>query len=98
MQALPPPAHTQASPNATPSTCIHPTHTHTLHPSPPTHHPCTTLPADTRYSAAGFVAVSAVFLPWMFTFMIGGPSVVGQSVYDKLDATGYNYLNLGSLG
>ena len=55
-------------------------------------------PADARYSAAAFVAASAIFLPWMLTFMIGGPGAVGQSVFDRLDATAYNYLNLGSLG
>jgi hypothetical protein len=55
-------------------------------------------PADTRYSAAAFVAVSAVFVPWMLTFMIGGPAAVGQAVFDKMDATAYNYLNLGNIG
>lgn len=68
--------------------------------SAPCHLPpaCRPPPADARYSATAFVAASAIFLPWMLTFMIGGPGAVGQSVFDRLDATAYNYLNLGSLG
>ena len=44
-------------------------------------------PADTRYSAAAFVASSLLFLPWLLAYMVGGPAVVGQRVFDAMDAT-----------
>lgn len=40
-----------------------------------------------RYSAAAFAVSSALFLSWMLAFMVGGPAVVGQRLFDTLDAT-----------
>lgn len=51
--------------------------------------------ADTRYSAAAFVAFMALFLPWMLTFMVGGPAVVGADLYAKLDVTQVDIRALG---
>jgi hypothetical protein len=44
------------------------------------------------------VAVSAVFLTWLLTYMVGGPAAVGQQLFEKMDATAYNYLSLGNIG
>ncbi|GBF99857.1 hypothetical protein Rsub_12497 [Raphidocelis subcapitata] len=41
----------------------------------------------TRYSAACFTASSALFLTWLLVFAVGGPAVLGQRLFDKLDAT-----------
>jgi hypothetical protein len=43
--------------------------------------------ADARWSAACFAASCAAFLPWLLAFSVGGPAVVGQGVFDAMDAT-----------
>ncbi|CAK0746544.1 hypothetical protein CVIRNUC_001700 [Coccomyxa viridis] len=48
-----------------------------------------------RSSALGFLAASAIVLPWTLTFAIGGPAVVGQRVFDKMNLAG---LDLSALG
>lgn len=40
---------------------------------------------DARRSGAGAALVAAAVLPWTLCFMIGGPAVVGQAVFDALD-------------
>ncbi|KAK9819703.1 hypothetical protein WJX72_001443 [[Myrmecia] bisecta] len=49
----------------------------------------------TRRSAVGFLLVSAIFLPWMLTFMIGQAAVVGDAVFNRWNAAG---LDLSALG
>ncbi|CAL5219105.1 g878 [Coccomyxa viridis] len=48
-----------------------------------------------RGSAIGFVVASAIVLPWTLTFMIGGPGVVGQRVFDKMNLAGVDLSALG---
>jgi hypothetical protein len=40
---------------------------------------------DARRSGAGAALVAAAVLPWTLCFMLGGPAVVGQAVFDALD-------------
>lgn len=42
---------------------------------------------DTRKSAIGAVAMTALFLPWMLTYAIGQDSVFGSSFYRKIDSS-----------
>ncbi|CAL8460647.1 g177 [Coccomyxa elongata] len=48
-------------------------------------------------SAVGLVIVSAIFLPWMLTFSIGGPGVVGQDVFQKWNVAGLDLQSWGLL-
>jgi hypothetical protein len=34
-----------------------------------------------------FVVYTCLLLPWMLVYWIGGPDVIGQDMYDKLDVT-----------
>jgi hypothetical protein len=52
-------------------------------PAPPPRPPS----PDTRFSAAAFAASSSLFFPWLLAFSIGGPSLLGQPLFDALDAT-----------
>jgi len=51
----------------------------------------------TRQSAACFILVTAVFLSWMLTFSIGGPSLFGQRFFDDLNLRGLDLYALGLL-
>jgi hypothetical protein len=51
--------------------------------------------ADARHSAYCFVGWLVLFLPWMLLFMIAGPSIIGNNVYNKLDAY---QIDLAALG
>lgn len=51
--------------------------------------------AETRRSAALFLLWLAPFLAWMLVFMVGGPALVGQQVYDRLDVTNLNMEQFG---
>jgi len=53
------------------------------------------LPAETRRCAILFGVWLVPLLTWMLVFMVGGPAVVGQEVYAKMDVT---RLNLGQFG
>ncbi|KAG7672400.1 hypothetical protein Ndes2526B_g09088 [Nannochloris sp. 'desiccata'] len=49
----------------------------------------------TRKSAVMTAVYTCLLLPWMLVYWIGGPAVLGQEMYDKLDVT---KLNLRSAG
>lgn len=48
-------------------------------------------------SAVGFLIVSAILLPWTLTFSIGGPSVVGQDVFQRWNVAGLDLQSWGLL-
>ena len=63
------------------------THTHTrARARAPQKHPAGRR-ADTRYSAAAFAAWAALFLPWLLLFAVGGPAIVGEAAYRRLDVS-----------
>lgn len=43
--------------------------------------------ADARRSAAWFAVYTLLLLPWMLTYWIGGPQLLGQTTFDKMDVT-----------
>ncbi|KAK9809316.1 hypothetical protein WJX73_004230 [Symbiochloris irregularis] len=45
----------------------------------------------TKRSLAGFLAATAVFLPWVITFAAGGPAVFGQSFFDEFNMGGSTF-------
>jgi Presenilin enhancer-2 subunit of gamma secretase len=53
------------------------------------------LPPDALRSAIGFGIASAIFLPWMLTFMIGQEAVFGEKLFNALDASKLNMQEWG---
>lgn len=53
------------------------------------------LATDTRRSAACFAGWTVLFVPWLLLFAVAGPSLLGQKLYEKLDAYG---IDLNALG
>ncbi|GMH33220.1 hypothetical protein BSKO_01054 [Bryopsis sp. KO-2023] len=41
----------------------------------------------TQSSAIGFCIASAIFLPWMLSYLIGGEALFGKDLFRKLDSS-----------
>lgn len=45
---------------------------------------------DAKRSAIGAALAAAIALPWAAAFTLGGPRVVGQATFDRLNVAGFD--------
>ena len=51
--------------------------------------------ADAKRSAVGAALAAAVAVPWAAAFTLGGPRLVGQALYDRLNVAGWDLAAYG---